>query len=206
METFWCPRFQPEAFSVCALIYFNSWGCFQDGRTLIHFPPTDLRPISCPSVRRIHSSPHESDWPWWRRSGPFLTLLHTHVLLQLANLSLLGGIRNTDGVYGIWEILIEQFSDRGKGLETPSKWKSAEAFSPKSFLQKKKNLNFEIKISWLSDLHSSLICIKALDNHGSYLCSLRPKLEAALRLICSKLRKSWKETLQLLSPNSYNLI
>lgn len=74
------------------------------------------------------------------------------------------------------------------------------------FSSEKKNLNFEIKISWLSDLHSSLICIKALDNHGSYLCSLRPKLEAALRLICSKLRKSWKETLQLLSPNSYNLI
>lgn len=76
----WCPRVQSEAISLCRLIYFNPWGCLQDGSTRIHFPPTDLRPLSCLSVKRIHSSPHESDWPWPKeKSGPFLTPLHTHV-------------------------------------------------------------------------------------------------------------------------------
>lgn len=41
-----------------------------------------------------------------------------------------GRNRNTGGVYGIWELLIERFSDLRKGLETPSKWNSVEAFSP----------------------------------------------------------------------------
>ena len=78
-----------------------------------------------------------------KEERPFLTLPHTHVLLQLANLSLLGGIRNTDGVCSIWELLIKQFSDGGNGLETPSKWKSVETFSPCVGTKR----NFEIKIS-----------------------------------------------------------
>lgn len=43
----------------------------------------------------------------------FLTLL-----LQLTNLGLLGGIWNTDALYGVWELLKEPFCDRGRGLET----------------------------------------------------------------------------------------
>lgn len=149
---------------------------------------------------------------WMKREGrPSLTPLHSHCLLQLTNLGLLRGIQNANGVSGIWELLIEQFSDRGKGLGTPSKWKSVEAFSPpcvgtKSFLQKKKKI-------WILRLKSVdqatftlLVHFTTLDNLGPYFCSLRPKLEAAPRFICSKLRKSWKETLQLLPPSSYNLI
>lgn len=147
---------------------------------------------------------------WMKREGrPSLTPLHSHGLLQLANLGLLGGIRNTNGVSGIWELLIEQFSDRGKGLGTPWKWKSVEAFSPPCWdkiFSSEKNI-------WILRLKSVdqatftlLVNLTTLDNLGPYFCSLRPKLEAASRFICSKLRKSWKETLQLLPPSSYNLI
>lgn len=123
METFGAPGFDLRHF------LYVQWLFGTPSRMEGHYSlPKDLSPISCPSVRRVQSWAHESGWPWPKKEElAFLTPLHTNVLLWLWNLSRLGGVWNTDGVYGIWELLIEQLSDRGRGLATPSKCKSIQS-------------------------------------------------------------------------------
>lgn len=97
-----------------------------------------------------HGLTSQADLDQKKEELAFLTPLHTNVLLWLWNRSRLGGVWNTDGVYGIWELLIEQLSDRGRGLATPSKCKSIQSLFSSIWWMKSEFFFF---------LHFSFICI-----------------------------------------------
>lgn len=101
METFGLPRLQPEAFSVCTVSYFNPLRIFPGWKHIIFCPKIRLPSAVLQSNAFSRQLTSQADLDQKNEELPFLTPLHTNVLLWLWNLSRLGGIWNTDGAYGI---------------------------------------------------------------------------------------------------------